>query len=171
MGTFETNSSSTHSICIPRNEQIKLPLFVDFETGEFGWEIGEADPKSYLFTAIMIQSEPKRGEMLNHLMHTLESNGVKCKFHFPKVSKSSYTGYEYLDECYIDHGCELDDFLRIIMEDDDLLLRYLFCDTKVYTGNDNTWYVDDDDVPHCYIAETHYNDKRSDDYDYFFKGN
>lgn len=38
-GTFETNSSSTHAICITKSEyRHNLFSHIDFEIGEFGWE-------------------------------------------------------------------------------------------------------------------------------------
>ena len=40
-GVFETNSSSTHAICISKDHdtsKLKLPDSVSFDHGEFGWE-------------------------------------------------------------------------------------------------------------------------------------
>lgn len=37
---FETNSSSTHAICITKKkDNYKLPDHIDFEFGEFGWDM------------------------------------------------------------------------------------------------------------------------------------
>lgn len=37
---FETNSSSTHAICITKKkDNYKLPDHIDFEFGKFGWGI------------------------------------------------------------------------------------------------------------------------------------
>lgn len=54
---FETNSSSTHAICITKKkDNYKLPDHIDFEFGEFGWRYDEySDPEtklSYLVTMI-----------------------------------------------------------------------------------------------------------------------
>lgn len=54
---FETNSSSTHAICITKKkDNYKIPKHIDFEFGEFGWEHDEySDPEtklSYLVTMI-----------------------------------------------------------------------------------------------------------------------
>lgn len=39
-GTFETNSSSTHAICITKSEYRHNSFsHIDFEIGEFGWEM------------------------------------------------------------------------------------------------------------------------------------
>ena len=39
-GTFETNSSSTHAICIAKDDY-ELKDHIDFHTGEYGWECKE----------------------------------------------------------------------------------------------------------------------------------
>ena len=53
-GVFETNSSSIHSIAIPRS--CKAVDSVSFSIGEFGWEWDEADAANYLYTAICLNS-------------------------------------------------------------------------------------------------------------------
>ena len=56
-GVFETNSSSTHSIAIPRS--CNNINYISFHIGEFGWEWEEANPADYFYTAIYSTS-PKR---------------------------------------------------------------------------------------------------------------
>lgn len=55
-GCFETNSSSTHSICISKLKDYKIPSALYFKLGEFGWEsrvyFGARDLASYLYTAL-----------------------------------------------------------------------------------------------------------------------
>lgn len=51
-GVFETNSSSTHSICISKKPVDADGCHVDFHFGEFGWENDDADVADYLYTAI-----------------------------------------------------------------------------------------------------------------------
>ena len=41
-GVFETNSSSTHAICIAKGDY-NLSKHIDFTIGEFGWENNEYD--------------------------------------------------------------------------------------------------------------------------------
>ena len=55
-GTFETNSSSTHSLAIPK-DSVKYPKSISFHLGEFGWGWEEEDPADYLYTAICTASE------------------------------------------------------------------------------------------------------------------
>ena len=52
---FETNSSSTHSIAIPRSS----PLIkgIAFQIGEFGWGFNSVDPADYFYTAIYETSD------------------------------------------------------------------------------------------------------------------
>ena len=52
--TFETNSSSCHSLAIPKPSRKKrtYPNVVHFGFGEFGWEFDEVDPADYLYTAL-----------------------------------------------------------------------------------------------------------------------
>ena len=47
---FETNSSSTHSIAIPKN--CETNNFISFHVGDFGWGWEEVDPADYFYTAI-----------------------------------------------------------------------------------------------------------------------
>lgn len=60
---FETNSSSTHSICISKKPvNINTERVIGFEIGDYGWENGCVDIKDYLYTAIM--SFDDRDELL-----------------------------------------------------------------------------------------------------------
>ena len=56
LNVFETNSSSTHAICIAK-DGYELKDHIDFHTGEYDWkceEYGDLDNKaSYLITAIL----------------------------------------------------------------------------------------------------------------------
>ena len=60
-GVFETNSSSTHSICIAQTTDYIIPDKVSFSVGEFGWEVDKlsslSEKASYLYTAIHTHSE------------------------------------------------------------------------------------------------------------------
>lgn len=79
-GVFETNSSSTHSICISRAEA-KIPTgqTVRFCWGEYGWENDTVyDTASYLYTGIM--ENDGAAENLEKLKEMLDEMGVKCDF-------------------------------------------------------------------------------------------
>ena len=49
-GVFETNSSSTHSIAIPRS--CDKQNYISFRIDEFGWGFDEVNPADYFYTAI-----------------------------------------------------------------------------------------------------------------------
>lgn len=174
---FETNSSSTHSIAIS-----KMPIIIGenicFNIGEFGWENDTADTADYLYTAILEQDNSS--ELLNKLKEILDKHSIKYEFEEPIYEKFTYSDDEYLVYGYIDHSCELADFIDTILNDEDLLMRYLFGDSTVYTGNDNQDCRPDG----CDIAEEYYWTEEngnyikkpnpyhdSNNYDYFYKGN
>lgn len=137
-GVFETNSSSTHSICITKsNQNIVLPKEIDFTTGSFGWENKiYSDPQSkasYLYTAILELSKYcmlDKKPCIDFITETLYENNVICTF----------TEGDYY---YIDHCSELVDFVTLVCHSERRLLRYLFSEESfIVTGNDN----DDDGI-------------------------
>ena len=165
-GVFETNSSSTHSIAIPKKAVTGFPKSIDFYQGEFGWEFERHSLPTYLYTAICNSSN--REEYVEKLKSVLDKHNIEYTF------DDSYDGY-------IDHDGELMDFLEAVFSDEDLLLRCLFGDSVVYTGNDNSGYAEDD-ADGCMIAREEYYDSGKNEYvenpyhdetnyDYFFKGN
>lgn len=172
-GVFETNSSSTHSICISK-APVTVGEYVLFGVGEYGWEDDCVDIVDYLYTAILEQSD--RDELLTKLKNILDNHNIKYKFKTPKYWTSS-SGNKYLDDCGIDHAGETRDFIDAVLSDDDMLMRCLFGDSCVYTGNDNSSDYD----TMCYAAYESiwdYNNKKirnpnhdPANYDYFFKGN
>lgn len=136
-GTFETNSSSTHAICITKSDVNKssLPNYVEFEHGEFGWEVAEYhglhSKASYLYQAICsccYGDDDRKENMLNRISKVLYEHGITCTFE-PDTSEWG--------DGYIDHGSETIDFVEAVLNDEDKLLRYLFGDSFVVTGNDN----------------------------------
>ena len=172
---FETNSSSTHSICISK-APVTIGKYIHFGIGEFGWENDCVDTADYLYTAILEQDD--RDELLERLKSILDSHSIECEFSKPKYFISSNGVDKWLDNGYIDHSSEIREFIFTVLDDEDLLMRYLFGDSKVYTGNDNQ-----DPCPSgCNIADEEYYDWDSnkmvtnpyhdpENYDYFYKGN
>ena len=131
---FETNSSSTHSICITKNDILdEKRNWLTFYTGEFGWEEGTlysiTSKASYLYTAILYMEEYYGYEgLLNKLKDTLDKNNIECEFIKPEN-----------DWWYIDHGEDLVDFINDVLSDESRLMRYLFSsDSFIITGNDNS---------------------------------
>lgn len=171
---FETNSSSTHSICISKEPVSAKGQLIHFYIGEYGWENDCVDAADYLYTAILEQRDGD--ELLEKLKEILDSNNIKYKFEEPKYWTSD-SGNKYLDNGGIDHSYETREFIDAVLSDADMLMRCLFGDSCVYTGNDNS--SDYDDM--CYSAyDTIWDDNYkeipnpnhdSENYDYFFKGN
>ena len=172
---FETNSSSTHSIAISKNPVV-AGKHIRFGIGEFGWENDCVDTADYLYTAILEQDD--RDDLLNRLKEILDKHSIEYEFETPIWDKSSNGEYTWLSYGYVDHSYELREFFNIILSDEDLLIRYLFGNSNVYTGNDNQ----DPEPSGCNVADDKYYDWGSnkmvvnpyhdpENYDYFFKGN
>ena len=166
-GVFETNSSSTHSICISK-APATIGKEVEFCADEYGWENDCVyDTASYLYTAILEMHDSE--ELLEKLKDILDRNSIKYKF---------YTPSEY--GWYIDHAYDTREFIESVLADEDMLMRYLFGNSCIYTGNDNQdcrpagcniaketmWEYEGDK----YITKPNpYHD--SEHYDYFLKEN
>jgi len=186
-GVFETNSSSTHSICISKKPvDVSNGVYADFHIDNYGWNQGTADAIDYLYTAILCLDGVPNGERFQKLKDILDEHGIRYSFEKPVFDNWG------LDNGYIDHAYETAEFVDAVLNDEDLLMRCLFGNSVVYTGNDN----EDDDDAMCWVA---YDDKRfigdwesdedwenkdcwvhvesnhpaydPDNYDYFFKGN
>lgn len=172
-GVYETNSSSVHSICISKEPILNVKgRKINFYLGEYGWEFRSVNPANYLYTAIMDQCDSER--LLDKLKVILDKNGVEYTFE-PTVNERGY-----LENGGIDHVGETEEFIDAVLNDEDMLMRYLFGEeSTVYTGNDNSdgfWryetayqgfakaYDDDDN----YIDNPYHNEEK---FDYFVKGN
>lgn len=172
---FETNSSSTHSICISKAPVI-IGKHISFHIGEYGWENGCVNTADYLYTAILDQDD--RDEFLDRLKDILDRYSIKYEFEAPLYAHSKDGTSKWLTYGYVDHSYEAREFIDAVLSDDDLLMRYLFGDSYVYTGNDNQ----DPDPAGCDIACNQYYDGDShtmvdnpyhdkEHYDYFYKSN
>ena len=133
---FETNSSSTHAICISKDiiSKTSLPDHVEFTHDEFGWEFAVHEDTftkaSYLYEAIhSCYDDEELTEKLNQLESMLNEYNITCEFEPTKDLKWG--------DGYIDHGYETIDFVNAVLDDKDKLITYLFGDSFVVTGNDN----------------------------------
>ena len=175
---FETNSSSTHSIAISK-KPVTIGKFISFRIGEFGWENDCVDTADYLYTAILEQNEAD--ELLEQLKKILDNYSIEYRFEEPNYETSVNGEYKWLADGYVDHSSEAREFIFAVLNDEDLLMRCLFGDSNVYTGNDNQ-----DSCPSgCNIADKYYwaDDEKGnyvkmlnpyhdpENYDYFYKGN
>ena len=185
-GVFETNSSSCHSIAIGKEKVKNMSgSKIYFGSGEYGWENGcEIDTASYLHTALVNTCSPTEYQHnIDRIKTILDKYNVQYEFAPVKFEKHTYGDktYEYVkfksDKwAFVDHANECKYFIEAILSDEDLFLRYLFGDSCIYTGNDNS--DDEDDM--CYCAEKFIwredgnvpNPNHDEEhYDYFFKGN
>lgn len=142
-GVFETNSSSTHSICITKGSYTLPNYPISFNIGEFGWEFAtleDYEKYNYLYTALVSQERDSDIELLKTI---LDKHKVDYVFAEP-VYYDYDSGRRCLKEGYIDHCSDLSEFLDDVMSDEDKLLRYLFSsDSFIWTGNDNVYDYDD----------------------------
>ena len=179
---FETNSSSTHSIAISKKKvNVKsLPSKINFYIGDFGWSHEEVNRANYFYTALALNyGKDGLDDALKHVKSVLLNIGVDSEFSIPEWYDSGR-----LANGYIDHFDEIREFVTTLMSDDQMLIRYLFSDSHVYTGNDNqefdndnaTKYVskskvyeyDNDTNDYKYVINKNHDENK---YDYFFKGN
>lgn len=138
---FETNSSSTHAICIAKDNDYSIPSELNFTFDEFGWKnrfiYSTEELASYLYTAlyeVYYNDIDKIENFKNYIYETLGKYGCECTFAEP--AKSSWG---YLDSGYVDHGSELFDLIESLKKSEKKLLRFLFSpDSYIITGNDNT---------------------------------
>lgn len=181
--TFETNSSSTHSLAVPKKVE-HIPSDVRFHFGDFGWQLEDCiDPADYLYTAIVTGDSEIRNKYVPMLKDIMERNNIKAKYADYELSESRWDDkvYYYVDSNYghVDHSYELVSFLEWLFEDDNRVLRFI-SDGLVFTGNDN------DDESSFFINRNKkvlydwttgkdrsnpYYMKNCDDYDWFYKGN
>lgn len=113
---FETNSSSTHSICISKQPvDINKNDEIYFDIGGFGWEHEKVNIKDYLYTAILCFDD--RDKLLEKLKRILDKNNIKYKFKEPDLKEYEYDGkkYKYLDNGGIDHCGETRKFVTTVL--------------------------------------------------------
>ena len=146
-GLFETNSSSTHAVCIAKkNDGFVIPKHLDFTFDGFGWDeyfyYDVEDKASYFYTALYnsYDEDIKKNfeNIKNHIYEVLYDAGCECSFEEPKPSQWG----NWMESGYIDHQNEIDPWLRQIIRNDKMLFRFLFSpDSFVVTGNDNSdWF-------------------------------
>ena len=161
--TFETNSSSTHAIAIPKTPCYIKRSHVDFRWGEFGWEYvvyyDTPSKASYLYTMIRYFNGEYDAE-LNKYTEYLET--IKKYLDEENIT---YSFEEVTDDIwgdgYVDHGADSPEVVEGILKTKESLLAYLF-DERAYvsTGNDNA------DGYYIPTSKDEYTE-----YDMYYKGN
>ena len=184
---FETNSSSTHALVVYKNGKYILPDKLRFDIGEFGWSYNvyydTHSKASYIITLIFTHNTRYETEyLLDKLGRILDKNNIQ--YSFPEVNFINEYGWGYWDiDGYVDHSCEAYSWLYDILDDEDMLFKFLFNnESYISTGNDNddSYYIPGIGSYHDYY-DSDYNIKPSwgekidelenNGYDIYFKGN
>ena len=130
-GLFETNSSSTHAICIAKkNDGLVIPQSLDFILNDFGWDehfyYDVEDKASYFYTALYNSYDEdikKNFESIkNHIYEVLGKAGCECWFDRARPSEWG----EWMESGYIDHQNEIDPLIHKLIKNDKMLFRFLF---------------------------------------------
>ena len=159
---FETNSSSTHTICIcrdPISEDAKNKVLDIDTTAEFGWEQSKADPVDYLYA--MAKCFGRVDELLDMFedlnLHVIY-DGEETTPGIPDPEDDEYW------DAPIDQYGDFYDLFDDLMSDSDFFLRFLFGKTVIYTGNDNSHDSRVDE-------NWQYPEQKLDNYATYYKGN
>lgn len=163
---FETNSSSTHAICIATEDVLDIPKRIHFGFDDFGWERDTHSSirakASYLYTCLtyVVRDYNTLIEYITFIYNTLKSHGVEdITMDNFEIGIGTWGDIHFsiqpANDCYVDHGDEADEFVKAVCTDEDKLLHYLFSDKSyVETGNDNDDY--DVDIKVEYPHEEYY---------------
>lgn len=98
-GVFETNSSSTHSICIQKKSVDADYSYIVFNTGDYGWGKREVSLGDYLYTSILCLDPDGEKGYLSKLKSILDAHRIRYEFEWPEYDEK---WHDYKD-CYIDH--------------------------------------------------------------------
>ena len=152
-GVFETNSSSTHSIVIVR-ENTTPNNEVDFRIGEFGWTrdllTTPNEKASYFYTSAC---DCLNKDVADDITALLTPYGIKCTFSKKAIFESS-GDYKWLYNGYVDHSENSREFVEALFNDTSKLIDFLFNgESYVETGNDNDDYPVGETKPHCEYIE------------------
>lgn len=183
---FESNSSSCHSICVSKEKIDKDNLagrYIHFTFGEYGCEQETVwNTASYFYTAILESPTCEVfDDRLNRLKAILDKYHINYSFQ-PVRRNDKFSCYNAADGnyYYINHGGECGWIVEEMLNNEDLLLRFLFSDSCIETGSDNGCegdapcfcayesYWDYDDGREVEKQQPFHNEEK---YDYFFKGN
>ena len=167
---FETNSSSTHTLSIIKEDKdIKYPKSIIFTKGKFGWEDDEYtntySKASYLWEIIRFAGDISGycsdntkfltyEEYIQRIKDILDRHNIKYEFEYDTVVERTSTYKEYVnqygdvDDGYIDHVSECADFINFVTSKDEYLLNFLFSGKSfIVTGNDNVYDDEEKEFP------------------------
>ena len=158
---FETNSSSTHAICIATEDILDIPKSIHFGFDDFGWSRNtyhdNTSKADYLYTALpyVAQNMDELQQYISFIYNTLKKHGVEEitmeDFKLDVYYWDKDISLAISSSGYIDHGSEISEFVNSVCSDENRLMHYLFSRRSyVETGNDNDDYDVDIkvDYPH-----------------------
>lgn len=177
-GVFETNSSSSHSICIAKEIAEPIPEKIIFHPVYAGRSEKEIPASDYLYAAIASHGQEYCEEAKEIIGEFLDRRNVKYEFQ----PITWQTDWDYSYECNVDHPAEIRDFTNKILNDENMLACFLFGDSVVYTGEyddrsmvaeDGEWCYEDvqDENGNWTIAKYKNPYYHPEKYTYYFKGN
>lgn len=141
-GCFETNSSSTHAICIADTVNLEEVLqnikeysdgIYTFQLGGYGWDQDEyGRVGDYLYT--IAHSDKELFETFKQKAEEyFEAEGILVEFEDEKgADRWGYRTYHY-----VDHGWERKYIVEWALESKDNFFRTVLGNSMVFTGNDN----------------------------------
>ena len=145
---FETNSSSVHAMVVQSAPVNARGLTVILAIGEFGWEhewYQDINSRaSYIYT---LACDLYGKDFYKKFCELLEPYGVVVERDWNNYAKfKNYGGDDYwLDNGYVDHGGEAQEFLNKCLDDSDMLVRFIFGEESfVMTTNDNDDYSEEE---------------------------
>lgn len=124
LNTFETNSSSVHTLVIPKDTKITIPNRVTLFPGEYGWGPDEVyNTMDYIYTACKDRGQDEVEKFLNYLKNKgIEE--IECRD---------------ADWFYVDHEWDLP--LDDLFSNEDLLDRFLFGEDSYITIDNDEYSV------------------------------
>lgn len=138
-GMFETNSSSTHAICIHKQEELKFPPYIYFglmDLGDSDCWCGIQNRANYLHTIMYeICSRTDYIALQTKITNLLKSYGIKVEWAKPKWGLDGYSPdyYDIKDSCAMV-------IINHIIPNDKLLLQYLFGEnSRIVLGYDGVY--------------------------------
>jgi hypothetical protein len=172
---FETNSSSTHSICVTKsNKKVIIPkrIRINLADYEFGWSFDKFYTTEFKLAYIAIgifsyanidMASAQIKLLLNYLqdfgVENVHIEGFGVNLYAPSLNMDKVMYFDITDG-YVDHANDLKDFIGALLNDKELLKRYLFSEESfIITGNDNEYEEEDMAIKVTY------------DHDEFYKGN
>lgn len=146
-GVFETNSSSMHSLAVDKLSgrelaEVHIPYF-KFDIGEFGWSNNYYEGLGdYIWTYLCCRYSDNLetlSEYKNKLYDLMSKYADEVEFEEPIINKE----YGFLEDGYIDHYDELDEFIEHLFNNERLLISAILRG-RLETGNDNGDYRPED---------------------------